>query len=415
MGKPRGSARGHTANDGMNVSVSIRKGKPRAGRAAFGSLAEDGHDAATKDPAYHPRADPRSADNKPSKAAVRPKAKAYFSSRGKKSKATGDAADFDFVSEERLREIYERLPVQHHSERLALAEEHAANFPKWLTQLKCGFNLLLHGPGSKKLLLEEFASRTLTDGAVLVVNGFHQTLHVSQIITTVIASLKLEGLEGAMEGQPADELLATARTLGAAHTQRCYLVLHSLDGSALSTPGAQYLLAELSRLPGVHLVASLDHVNAPLLWDRHTTALFNWVWHHVPTFSPYTLETLYMAPVLGKQTEQRHVRGAATVLNSLTTNARGIFSLLAELLQASASTDNAGIFLGLPFEALYTKCREKFLASSEGSLKGHLTEFCDHDLVKRKRSPDGQELLTIPMTSETLAELLAEVEGNCMS
>eukprot|EP00854_Cymbomonas_tetramitiformis_P006021 gene6021-7235_t len=358
QGKPRGSARGHTANDGMNVSVSIRKGKPRAGRAAFGSLAEDGHDAATKDPAYHPRADPRSADNKPSKAAVRPKAKAYFSSRGKKSKATGDAADFDFVSEERLREIYERLPVQHHSERLALAEEHAANFPKWLTQLKCGFNLLLHGPGSKKLLLEEFASRTLTDGAVLVVNGFHQTLHVSQ---------------------------------------------------------AQYLLAELSRLPGVHLVASLDHVNAPLLWDRHTTALFNWVWHHVPTFSPYTLETLYMAPVLGKQTEQRHVRGAATVLNSLTTNARGIFSLLAELLQASASTDNAGIFLGLPFEALYTKCREKFLASSEGSLKGHLTEFCDHDLVKRKRSPDGQELLTIPMTSETLAELLAEVEGNCMS
>lgn len=38
--------------------------------------------------------------------------------------------------------------------------------------------------------------------------------------------------------------------------------------AGLRSHAAQRLLSELARLPRVHLAASVDHVNAALLWDQ---------------------------------------------------------------------------------------------------------------------------------------------------
>ena len=40
---------------------------------------------------------------------------------------------------------------------------------------------------------------------------------------------------------------------------------------------SQEALAELASSPSMHLAASIDHVNAPLLWDFRLVAKFNWV------------------------------------------------------------------------------------------------------------------------------------------
>ena len=37
---------------------------------------------------------------------------------------------------------------------------------------------------------------------------------------------------------------------------------------------------------------------------------------------------------------------------------------------------------GLPFQVLYTMCREQLLLSNEVTLRSHLGEFMDHDLVR---------------------------------
>ena len=60
----------------------------------------------------------------------------------------------------------------------------------------------------------------------------------------------------------------------------------------------QALLAELAGCPGVHIVATVDHINAPLLWDVKTRAALNWICHDATTFAPYFAETLDMPPVL---------------------------------------------------------------------------------------------------------------------
>ena len=46
--------------------------------------------------------------------------------------------------------------------------------------------------------------------------------------------------------------------------------------TGLRGPEEQALLAELAGCPGVHLAASVDHINAPLLWDVKTRASFRY-------------------------------------------------------------------------------------------------------------------------------------------
>jgi origin recognition complex subunit 2 len=67
---------------------------------------------------------------------------------------------------------------------------------------------------------------------------------------------------------------------------------------------------------------------------------------------------------------------AANVLRALSANARLIFRLLAEQ-QLSCPEEP-----GMPFHAFYTQCREQFLATSEMTLRSHLTEFVDHELTR---------------------------------
>lgn len=43
-----------------------------------------------------------------------------------------------------------------------------------------------------------------------------------------------------------------------------YLLIHNIDGPMLRGEKTQSALGQLASLPNLHLVASLDHINAPL-------------------------------------------------------------------------------------------------------------------------------------------------------
>ena len=81
------------------------------------------------------------------------------------------------------------------------------------------------------------------------------------------------------------------RTVG---TLICPYPLHA----GLQSPETQQLLAELARCPSIRLLASMDHVNAPLLWDRRTAARFNWLYFDVTTYAPYHAEAQEMPSLL---------------------------------------------------------------------------------------------------------------------
>ena len=63
-----------------------------------------------------------------------------------------------------------------------------------MLRCRCGFGLLMYGFGSKKLLLEDFASTTLTDFTVIVVNGYLPSINLKQVCHSVLTSLPVEWL-----------------------------------------------------------------------------------------------------------------------------------------------------------------------------------------------------------------------------
>lgn len=45
---------------------------------------------------------------------------------------------------------------------------------------------------------------------------------------------------------------------------RLCLIIHNIDGIMLRSNKAQNILASLAAIPNIHVVASVDHINAPL-------------------------------------------------------------------------------------------------------------------------------------------------------
>lgn len=68
--------------------------------------------------------------------------------------------------------------------------------------------------------------------------------------------------------------------------------------AGLRAPEEQLWLSRLSQSPCVHLLASIDHVNAALLWDKRTAARYQWLWHNVTNYASYDVETLEMQPII---------------------------------------------------------------------------------------------------------------------
>jgi len=51
-------------------------------------------------------------------------------------------------------------------------------------------------------------------------------------------------------------------------------------------------------MPNISLIASMDHVNTPLLWDKQMAARFNWLYFDVTSYAPYVLETASVPSLL---------------------------------------------------------------------------------------------------------------------
>ncbi|XP_065853237.1 origin of replication complex subunit 2 isoform X2 [Euphorbia lathyris] len=295
----------------------------------------------------------------------------YFLAKEGSKKSTRKITDIDLVDEQELRAAASNVEPKHEKEVIALMNSYKKLHPRWVFELMCGFGLLMYGFGSKKALIEDFASTALTEYPVLVINGYLHSINLKQV-----------------EGN--DSFVC--------------VVIHNIDGPALRDSENQQNVARIASCSHIRIVASIDHVNAPLLWDKkmvHTQ--FNWNWYHVPTFAPYKIESVFFPLILAHSGTAQSAKTAAIVIQSLTPNAQNVFKILAEY-QVSHPEEE-----GMAVDDLYTVSREQFLVSSKVALNSHLTEFKDHDLVKTRRQSDGQDCLYITLPIDALQKLLSEI------
>ncbi|XP_058043587.1 origin recognition complex subunit 2 [Ahaetulla prasina] len=304
------------------------------------------------------------------------------------------------LDQESLQNLLNNIPVAFAAEREKLMKQYESLFYKWMLQLHLGFNIVLYGLGSKRDLLENFRISLLQDSVHLVVNGFFPNITIKSILNSITEEV-LNHM-GTFRS-PQDQVDFILKSFKEDVSSELYLLIHNLDSKMLRGDKNQQILGQLSSLSNVYLIASIDHINAPLMWDQAKQSMYNWLWYETTTFSPYAEETAYENSLLVQHSGSLALSSLTHVLCSLTSNARGIFRLLVEY--QLENKDNPS-YLGLSFQDLYQRCREAFLVNSDLTLRAQLTEFRDHKLIRTKRGADGVEYLLIPVDAGILADFL---------
>ncbi|KAI8099715.1 origin recognition complex subunit 2-domain-containing protein [Halteromyces radiatus] len=337
----------------------------------------------------------------------------YFQDLHGSSKTSNNTlSKLPLLEPQEFQSILEAAPVKHGQERATLTAHHEQHFPQWLFELQSGFNLVFYGYGSKRKLINKFAMEVLNDGPLIVVNGFFPTITIKDIMTKIlVGALEASNVPGTLQEQLAmiqDYFADEDRAY-----KRLYLVVHNMDGMNLRNDNAQSALATLAEASNIHLVGTIDQINAGLLWDNVRATRFNWIYHDATTFDNYLVETSFENSLLMRSSEIGGARGVQYVLASLTSNARGIFRVLAEyqLLEMEMNnTDRGSEHVGLPYHQYYEKCREQFFVSTETGMRSQLMEFKDHKVMVTKRLPDGTELFYMPLDKATLMGIIENME-----
>ncbi|XP_067994354.1 origin recognition complex subunit 2 isoform X2 [Melanerpes formicivorus] len=304
------------------------------------------------------------------------------------------------LDQQTLHDLLRKAPLAYEAEIKMLSQQHENLFSKWMLQLHLGFNIVLYGLGSKRDLLEKFRTSVLKDSVHLVVNGYFPSITIRSILNSITEEV-LDHV-GTFRSPP-DQLEFITKRFKEDSSLELYILIHNLDGQMLRGEKCQQILAQLSSLPSIYFIASIDHINAPLMWDQAKLSLYNWLWYEITTFSPYVEETSYENSFLVQQSGSLALSSLTHVLRSLTLNARGIFRLLA---QYQLENKNNPSYPGLSFQDFYQQCREAFLVNSDLTLRAQLTEFRDHKLIRTKRGADGVEYLLIPVDDGTLTDFL---------
>ncbi|KAF9256834.1 origin recognition complex subunit 2 [Marasmius fiardii PR-910] len=340
-----------------------------------------------------------------------------------------------------------------------------ALFSRLVLQLKAKFNILCYGYGSKRHLINQFAvERCAKMGHVVVVNGFHPDCGgVKEVVRSIennvtgLSSLPLPSGSSSIDLQI--QRICQFYTGDSAHSKtkkrrHLYIVIHNVDSNTLRSVKSQSLLSTLASSPGIHLIASVDHINAPLIWSSsqlssrgsHTDSFspfskgFNWIWTDLTTLAPYDFELTFAdrTSISGAHdvTSRKNANSLATslanaavsetaalhVLASVTEKAKRLFALMggeqlksmreaASQESGATSDDSYWHQFAITYSALTDMARNEFLATNDTQLRALLGEFRDHNLIVGSQGGSAGELLWIPARKDRLEKILEKAKG----
>lgn len=304
-------------------------------------------------------------------------------------------------------------------------------FTQWSFELSQGYSLLFYGVGSKRNLLLEFVSTCIPqDVPVLVVNGYNPATSFKELLNSLI-SILIDDTSLKLPKNTPDLLQVTLNYLESTRDSRALpksglykpkvvLLVHNIDGESMRSDKTQAFLSQLSSAAEIWVVATIDHINAPIMWDAAKLAMYNFLWHDLTTYESYAIETSFEDPLsLGKVRTAAGNKGVKYVLSSLTAKARGLYRVLICHQIETMTTELGGTSddkrsiagsaqFGIEFKLLYQKCVEEFLVSNELNFRTMLTEFIDHKMAIITKDSSGTEIVYVPYTKETMENVLEE-------
>ncbi|QLL32175.1 hypothetical protein HG536_0C03430 [Torulaspora globosa] len=337
----------------------------------------------------------------------------------------------------------------HRKARSELFEIQKKMFPQFWLELLQGFSLLFYGMGSKREFIEKFAFEYLVPRLAysqmekhreanpetsldvndynipcIVINGYNPTCNYRDVFKDISAAILPEELSRNETKYWGNHVLLHIQKMIEIYKNeppdiKVVIIVHNLDGPSLRKDSFQTMLCYLALIRQVAIVGSTDHIYAPILWDNFKAQNYNFVFHDITNYEPFTVESSFRDVMrMGKNDSASGAEGARYVLESLTINSKKMYKLLVETqinnMEKSSNTKGKvaptkrGIpTVGIEFKQFLHLCAAEFIASNELSLRSMLTEFVEHKMASISKNPAGTEHVWVPYNYSEMTKLLA--------
>ncbi|GJQ12749.1 hypothetical protein GpartN1_g4540.t1 [Galdieria partita] len=303
-------------------------------------------------------------------------------------------------------------------ERREIRDKYIGQFERWFEILQ-EFNILCYGSGSKRNVLNAFAERCKQISSTVVVHGYHNLFSLKELLGKIEKEILHLPTEVSNRRTPAEQVRNIERHLTKdSFPSSIFIIVHNIDGPKMQSAEVQEILSHIASIPKINIIASMDHINAPLLWNRTIYQRLNWYWEQVTTEDSYLYEISDTSFLTNFEGDESRVKAAALLFSTLTKNAHLIFMELAALLKKSRednlchSKKEARAFAnGVSFHSFYEHCRKKFLVSNPNSLKTVLKELKDHELVSITSSSISAETIQVELKPNQLEALISILQG----
>ncbi|TIB79726.1 origin recognition complex subunit 2 [Wallemia mellicola] len=319
----------------------------------------------------------------------------YFQYQNMPAKSSNAEFPYAPLTAKETRETLDRAPKKRYVPR----EAHRRRYLQWKAELfLLDRSLMFTGAGSKLAAINDFATELSEECTTMTIDAFNPSITLREILT------EIQKLDDKFDNSDSleDMTKSVIDRYNNDKTERLVIVIHNIDSITLRAKKTLDSLKHVLGSSKISVIASIDHLTAPILFPAQDSAVgLNWVWHDLTTLEPYYVEMSHKATsVLQGAVNTTNgivptVSGAKHVLASVPDRARRLFIAIAkQQIEAQTNTQQSDGTpqYASPRHVLVQMAKQDFIATSEDAFDAGLAEFRDHGLLSSSSiAPKGTE------------------------
>ncbi|CAB3404166.1 unnamed protein product [Caenorhabditis bovis] len=271
---------------------------------------------------------------------------------------------------------------------------------KWTLYLAAGFNILLHGIGSKRDVIDRFVASELKKFTYMRINARMEDVTPKSVLSAINHKM---GLNCTSRGLTLVEWAKEIRNRIAKSNQQLILVIDNIEAQDWRND-QDMICALVEDRSVIKLVATVDHVYSTFIWNSRQLSLLNLIHVTVNTMQMPLHELITgESRLLGLDARSNHSSHTTASLDafwkSLASNHQKLLQLFYSIYFKTKKP--------VSFWDLFDAAKKEFIASTDTVLRTQLVEFKDHRIISWTRSDDGNDQVSGTVDETLMTKFLA--------